>query len=78
MNFEQEIKACIYYSFEIPGDVTSDNLMLRADREWGEKLELIYHPTITINDYSYRGAITYDDIVDALCEAFDMRLEECA
>ena len=78
MNYEQEIKECVVYSFEDPGNLNSDNLMLRDDREWQEELDLIYHPTVTINDYTYRGSITYDDIVDALCEAFDMRLEECS
>ena len=36
-----------------------------------------YHPTITINDFTYRGNINYKDIREALCAAYTKKVGVC-
>ena len=40
-------------------------------------MNLGYHPTVTINDFTYRGQITYAALTQAICAAFDFTLQEC-
>jgi len=35
------------------------------------------HPTITINDYTYRGYIEGNDVFRAVCQSWDKQPEEC-
>lgn len=51
--------------------------MLSGDKQWANQLNLNYHPTVTINDFTFRGAITYSDISKAICAAFNIRLDDC-
>jgi hypothetical protein len=64
-------------SFAVESDYESDNIILRKDAQWARKLDLNYHPSITINDFTYRGAITFEDIQEAICAAYDKRPYEC-
>lgn len=36
-----------------------------------------YHPSVTINDFTYRGALTYKDLSNAVCAAFDLEEANC-
>jgi hypothetical protein len=44
-------------SFEDAHDMESDNYILKADAEWGMEHNLNYHPSITINNITYRGDV---------------------
>ena len=57
-------------SFEIPEDVESNNKILQADSEWANEHRLAFHPSITINDFTYRGNIEFNDIHEAICAAY--------
>ena len=69
----QKIKACVEKSFEVRGDYESNNLALEADLNWSQKHHLDYHPSITINDFTYRGDIGFADIREAICAAYQER-----
>lgn len=71
------IVTCVNDSFERNGDYESDNKMLRKDKQWARNLNLNYHPTVTINDFTYRGALTFKDIHNAICAAFSTHHHEC-
>lgn len=60
--YQAQIEDCVKGSFEVYGDTQSDNKIFNADVKWARKLNLGYHPSITINDFTYRGAITYKDL----------------
>lgn len=59
--YESEIDECVQQSFT-DNDLEKDNSILAADRAWSRNLNLNYHPSVTINDFVYRGSITYEDI----------------
>ncbi len=58
-------------------DLESDNLILRADTLWTLDHHLDFHPTITINDFTYRGDIEFADIREAICAAYQERPKHC-
>ena len=68
---------CVQKSFEVEGDYESDNTIFRDDRKWARKMNLGYHPSVTINEFTYRGALTYKDLTQAICAAFNFKLSEC-
>ena len=68
---------CIDQSFEVVGDYNSENRMLKADREWALSRHLNSHPSITINDFSYRGDIDFKDLKQAICSAYKVRPFNC-
>lgn len=51
--------------------------MLAADKLWASQHNLIAHPTILINDFTYRGDIDYVDLKQAICSAYRVRPENC-
>jgi hypothetical protein len=57
-------------SFVEKGNWQSDNLILSEDNEESDKLGVISHPQVVINDFSYRGDLYGRDIFYALCSAF--------
>lgn len=68
---------CVEESFETKGDFESTNRMLEEDKNWAEKHNVHYHPTITINNFTYRGNINYRDIREALCAAYTKKVGIC-
>ena len=64
-------------SFETPNDLESDNTILQADAEWVKDHHLAFHPSITINDFTYRGNIEFTDIREAICAAYQERPSQC-
>jgi len=66
----QNVTHCMDNSFISRGDLTSDNKIFRKDREWSTKLGVVMHPSITINNITYRGEITGYDIFRAICAGF--------
>lgn len=70
-----EVDECFYNSFETFEDLESDNILLREARDWARQHNLNWHPSITINDFTYRGAITYEDLMEAICASYDKKPE---
>jgi len=70
---QRKIASCVDKSFEVHGDRESKNKALEADALWAKKMHLDYHPSITINDFTYRGDIDFADIREAICAAYQER-----
>jgi len=68
---------CVEESFVTKGDFESTNKMLEDDKKWAEKHNVHYHPTITINNFTYRGNINFKDIREALCAAYTKKVGIC-
>jgi hypothetical protein len=64
------VEKCVSDSFEVPDDYESLNLMLDSDSKWAKEHHLDFHPSITINDFTYRGDIDFADIREAICAAY--------
>ena len=68
---------CIGDSFIDDKDFESNNELLEVDKQWASKHNLISHPTILINDFTYRGDIDFKDLKQAICSAYKVRPEYC-
>ena len=75
--FRQPVVKCRGDSFETVNDYESNNSMLDADHVWAKEHHLEFHPTITINDFTYRGDIDPTDIREAICAAYQERPQHC-
>lgn len=75
--FVEKIAKCVGDSFEDPEDYESNNSLLALDKAWGTKHNLIAHPSILINDFTYRGDIDYRDLKQAICSAYKVRPDHC-
>ena len=75
--FIEEIMTCIGDSFEDDKDFESNNVLLEADKQWGSQHNLIAHPSILINNFTYRGDIDFVDLKQAICSAYQVRPEYC-
>ncbi len=51
--------------------------MLDDDRNWAKKYGIVVHPSITINNITYRGEMEGIDIFKAICTGFKDRPEVC-
>jgi len=71
------VNACFDSSFENKNDYESDNIYLKADAEWANKNNLKYHPSVTINNITYRGDVNGLDLAMAICEAYREKPDEC-
>ena len=56
------VTECFENSFTVAGDFESDNKILSDDKNWARQHNIHYHPSVTINDYTYRGNINSEDI----------------
>lgn len=64
------VEQCYLDSFAIKGDDQSKNTILEDDRQWSKLLGISIHPSITINNITYRGDPTGYDIFKAVCAGF--------
>lgn len=71
------IEECVRNSFVEPGNIMSDNKILREDRRWQFVMGVNTHPSITINNQSYYGDFNGRDIARALCASFNVQKPEC-
>ena len=55
----------------------SDNKLLADDMAWARQHNIDYHPTITINNFTYRGDIDFVDVREAICAAYQERPGGC-
>ena len=76
-NFVKMVERCINTSFWTTGDLESNNTILLQDREWAYKHSIDYHPTVTINEFTYRGDISFVDLTEAICAAYEQRPDQC-
>ena len=75
--YNNQIEICVQNSFKENGNFNSTNHMLENDSEWAHKLGLNYHPNFTINNFTYRGDITYSDLMEAICASFNKWFAKC-
>ena len=62
---------CVRASFvKDENGVITDNKILREDRIWSNTVGVFIHPSMTINNVSYRGDINGYDIFRAVCAGF--------
>ena len=47
------------------------------DRQWSKKLGIVLHPSITINNITYRGELEGFDIFKAICAGFLEQPDVC-
>ena len=73
----EEVNDCVENSFVEPGNYQSENRILKEDRKWQEIMRITSHPTISINNHTYRGNFVGKDIAVALCASFKDRPDEC-
>jgi hypothetical protein len=72
-----EVQSCIDNSFEVKGDIKSDNIIFREDRKWSKELGIAFHPAITINNITYRGELTGYDVFKTICAGFKVQPDIC-
>lgn len=68
---------CVNNSFVVPGDYESDNKFLKEDKDWAYILNVNVHPSITINNMTYKGDLDGFDIAHAICAGFKDRPVNC-
>lgn len=67
---QTDVDKCLQDSFVNRGDLESDNKLLADDMAWAREHNIDYHPTITINNFTYRGDIDFVDVREAICSAY--------
>jgi len=71
------LNKCVDGSFEDPKNLESDNSILREDAEWGIEHNVNFHPSIAINNITYKGDIRGEDMAMAICGAYREKPDEC-
>jgi len=66
----EAVNECVDNSFVIKGDRSSDNKILAADREFANSVGVVLHPAVTVNNMTYRGDISGENIFRAICAGF--------
>jgi len=51
--------------------------LLAEDRKWANKLGIVIHPTVTVNNVTYRGEINGYNVFKAICAGFKDYPIEC-
>ena len=71
------MQQCVDDSWADASDLESQNTIFEADVRWAQEHHLEFHPSITINDFTYRGDIEFADIREAICAAYQERPDHC-
>ena len=66
----QKVHQCYGQSFSDLHDEQSSNAMLAKDTKKESDLGIYMHPSLTINDMSYRGYLEGMDVFEAICSSF--------
>jgi hypothetical protein len=74
---EETIKTCVDSSFVNYGNWSSDNLIFREDSEMSRLIGIYHHPSLTINNFTYRGNIEGKDVFYSICAGFQSRPNIC-
>lgn len=74
----EDVEKCVRTSFVTDqSGVITDNKLLREDRKWSDLLGVFMHPSITINNITYRGDLNGYDIFRAVCAGFSDQPNVC-
>ena len=57
---------------------TLDNSILAANADQWKEYGSLYWPAVVINSVTFRGELTRDNILDAICKALDTKPQVCA
>jgi len=72
-----EIFECVNESFDNQDHTISDNRILAKEFEDRSKNGPHFFPAMIINNITYRGFLTPDNVFQAICEGFKKHPEEC-
>ena len=50
---------------------------MKEDREWANRLGIVIHPAVSINNITYRGDINGYDVFKAICAGFEKEPKVC-
>mmetsp|Transcript_24017 Transcript_24017/g.29859 ORF Transcript_24017/g.29859 Transcript_24017/m.29859 type:complete len:197 (+) Transcript_24017:773-1363(+) len=70
------LNECVRESFTVPGDMSTDNKILREDRTWALSNQMRLHPAVTINNMTHTNS-TGQDLALAICSAYREMPDEC-
>jgi len=65
------------YHFGKSDNARTHNRLLQEDRDWALRLGVILHPSISINNITYRGDVNGYDIFRAVCAGFKEQPRVC-
>jgi len=71
------VQKCFEDSWEVQGDYESGNKFLKTDADWAVHNNLKYHPSVAINNMTYRGDVNGQDLAMAICAAYREKPDEC-
>lgn len=74
----EDVEKCVRKSFITDSDgKIVDNRLLKEDRKWSAQLGVFMHPSLTINNITYRGDLNGYDIFRAVCAGFSDQPSVC-
>ena len=59
-----------------PGNLKSDNKILKDDRTWAMKNHVYMHPSVTINNVTFTNS-TAGGLAQSICAAYNEAPDEC-
>ena len=74
---KDEIQACMDDSFETPTNTSTDNSLLRKERDELIKAGIFFFPAVIVNSQTMRGDVEAIEVVQAVCAGFQERPREC-
>lgn len=74
---EAAVSQCVEESFVTKGNRKSDNKLLSADRNFATTLGIAIHPSVTVNNITFRGEINGYNVFKAICAGFKDMPEIC-
>jgi hypothetical protein len=76
LNFA-EIETCVKKTFEGDDFQTDDNIVLRDSANEWQKYGTHLSPSIVINNRTFRGRLTPDNVFEAICASFIHEPKQC-
>eukprot|EP00350_Pseudokeronopsis_sp_OXSARD2_P007333 CAMPEP_0170553260 /NCGR_PEP_ID=MMETSP0211-20121228/11061_1 /TAXON_ID=311385 /ORGANISM="Pseudokeronopsis sp., Strain OXSARD2" /LENGTH=227 /DNA_ID=CAMNT_0010861451 /DNA_START=767 /DNA_END=1450 /DNA_ORIENTATION=- len=74
---ESDLDECVQSSFYDKGDWNSNNWIFEKDRKQHYYLGIQLHPSLVINNYTYRGDLFGRDVFYAVCSGFKDKPRAC-
>eukprot|EP01016_Furgasonia_blochmanni_P051056 TRINITY_DN7982_c0_g1_i1.p1 TRINITY_DN7982_c0_g1~~TRINITY_DN7982_c0_g1_i1.p1 ORF type:complete len:560 (+),score=81.01 TRINITY_DN7982_c0_g1_i1:32-1711(+) len=72
-----DIQTCINASFASNDMLLADNSILASERQLLEDYRIVIWPSIAINNYTYRGNLESDYLLDAICDSLEKPPHVC-
>ena len=73
----KKIESCMNNSFTTPSNFSSDNTLLRSERDELVKAGIFFFPAVIINSQTMRGDIEAEEVLRAVCAGFKEMPKEC-